>query len=726
MADSNVNKLSIVLEGNSEKLQAALKAASTAMTNFDSKAKKTGGKDSGLGGILGIANKLAPALGAAFAVREIAAFGKEAVIAGAKLEGIRNAFQLIEDTGKTSLGVLKEATRGAVDEMTLMGLAVQAKNFQVPLENLAEFFEFATIRAAQTGESVDYLTRSIVIGIGRKSPLILDNLGITLVRLKEAMGKVGRESATVAEISAAVALIAREETTALKNLGLATETAAQKIARLTASFSNFKAAAGEDITSSGTFAFITDFIDNIQQETSVTRMIDDLQVLAGLSFTELNKEFGEIMASMEKGASYESARIQLASRLQEILKTQMEGAKATVSALFGDPAEAAAIGEWFNKASEGYKQLAASGLDANGQISRAINTLYKEESEKRSLGVADENAKQESVLEYLSKYKAELKFIETQYELGFITKLDRVNDRHKVLQKAITEMTIDSKKLGLAKTEEYNEWTGGLTEVNELLEETLILEAEASRGLGEKARYLEEIVDSYLKINALTEASAMNDAENGGFNEGVDREEMSIVSQDEEDHIRNMVYIGRLQKENIITQEQADSRKLSALNAYLEVLSNANRQIPSDLLAQRDALEGTLFDEGKIENLSQMWSSLSSSMGQLAGAFDSDSSAAKMLRLAQSIAGAAAAMSAFAAIADPSAPLRSIAAAAAVAASLAGIVGSVGNVSGGFGGKGSSGFSSNVTGSQGLYTEISGRNLRIILDRDGKLSDRRG
>ena len=57
MSETNTNKLSVVLEGDPKKLQAALKAANKAMDNFDKKAKKTGAKNSGMGGILATAKK---------------------------------------------------------------------------------------------------------------------------------------------------------------------------------------------------------------------------------------------------------------------------------------------------------------------------------------------------------------------------------------------------------------------------------------------------------------------------------------------------------------------------------------------------------------------------------------------------------------------------------------------------------------------------------------------
>ena len=69
--------------------------------------------------------------------------------------------------------------------------AVRASNFKVPLNQLATFFEFATKRAAQTGESVDYLVNSIIDGIGRKSTLVMDNLGISATELQAEIKKVG-------------------------------------------------------------------------------------------------------------------------------------------------------------------------------------------------------------------------------------------------------------------------------------------------------------------------------------------------------------------------------------------------------------------------------------------------------------------------------------------------------------------------------------------------------
>ena len=112
------------------------------------------------------------------------------------LQGVERAFI------KTGISIekLREATRGTVTDFELMQKAVQAKNLGVPIEQLATLFKFASIRARETGENVDYLVDSIVTGIGRKSVLILDNLGISAAKVQENFKKTGDFAQAVADI----------------------------------------------------------------------------------------------------------------------------------------------------------------------------------------------------------------------------------------------------------------------------------------------------------------------------------------------------------------------------------------------------------------------------------------------------------------------------------------------------------------------------------------------
>ena len=141
------------------------------------------------------------------------------------------------------MDALKKATAGTVSELDLMKRAVQANNFQIPVKDLAKLFEFATKRAQQTGQSVDYLVDSIVLGIGRKSPLILDNLGISAVMLRQKLKGVGVEMTTVGDIAAAVGEIAEEE---MLKSGKVIDTNTIKIERLSAQWADFKKGLAED------------------------------------------------------------------------------------------------------------------------------------------------------------------------------------------------------------------------------------------------------------------------------------------------------------------------------------------------------------------------------------------------------------------------------------------------------------------------------------------------
>jgi hypothetical protein len=198
--------------------------------------KKTSAFGKGVGKIGGL-------IAGAFAVSQIVSFGKELVMIGGVAEGVREAFNRM--ASDNTLKDLQEATAGTVGELELMKRAVSAKNLGLPIEDLANLFEFATKRAQETGESVDFLVNSIVTGIGRKSPLILDNLGISAIELRKQLEGVGFESAKVSDIAAAVGRIAAES---MAESGKIIDTNAIKVATLTANWDNFKLKLSENKT----------------------------------------------------------------------------------------------------------------------------------------------------------------------------------------------------------------------------------------------------------------------------------------------------------------------------------------------------------------------------------------------------------------------------------------------------------------------------------------------
>ena len=128
-------------------------------------------------------------------IKDAAAQGIEMAKSG---EGIRNAFERLNEPGL--LDNLREATHGTVTNLELMKAAVKFNDFKLPVEELGTMLAFAQQKAKDTGQSVDYMVDSIVTGLGRKSLMILDNLGLSATEIKEKMKETGDMTKAVGEI----------------------------------------------------------------------------------------------------------------------------------------------------------------------------------------------------------------------------------------------------------------------------------------------------------------------------------------------------------------------------------------------------------------------------------------------------------------------------------------------------------------------------------------------
>ncbi len=200
--------------------------------------KSSSGSGTGLFGTIlsanfwaNIATKAVEAIGKMFtAAKDFVAEGIRMASSG---EGIIRAFNNLNRPGL--LDNLREATRGTVSDLNLMRTAVRAENFRIPLEQLGSLLQFAQQRAADTGESVDYLVDSIITGLGRQSVLILDNLQIAPERIREETKKTGDF------VTAAINLINEE----LEAQGTQALTSADKAAIASVKWQNAQLQIGE-------------------------------------------------------------------------------------------------------------------------------------------------------------------------------------------------------------------------------------------------------------------------------------------------------------------------------------------------------------------------------------------------------------------------------------------------------------------------------------------------
>lgn len=221
-------ELLVEINAKTDGLKRGMKQAETQTKSFGASIKKVG--------LL---------VGAAFSGRELLRFGKDVLMLTSQVEGVRRAFKRIGDNNY--LALLRQSVAGTISDLDVMKKSVMGVNLGLPANQLAKYFEFASRRATETGESVDYLVNSIIIGVGRRSTRVIDNLGISADRVKDALGGIGIEAASSFQFATAVGKIFNEE---LDKMGERTLTGVDRINQMKAAWEGLKVNLGEMIASS--------------------------------------------------------------------------------------------------------------------------------------------------------------------------------------------------------------------------------------------------------------------------------------------------------------------------------------------------------------------------------------------------------------------------------------------------------------------------------------------
>lgn len=216
---------------------------------------------------------------AAGIVREVLQTSLEMAKLAGNTEAVSRAFNRTFPDGKLLIADLRRATHGTVTDFELMQKSLQAFNFGIAVEKLPVLLEFAAVRAQQTGVSVDYLVQSIVDGLGRKSLLKLDNLGLSATRLKDQFNGVALASLSVAEVTEGVSVIAQEE---LRKMGGYAETAATKVDQLTVSWQSLRTELSKRFEEGGFVTQLTELVNSYQAALEAQRR--------GISVQELFEE----------------------------------------------------------------------------------------------------------------------------------------------------------------------------------------------------------------------------------------------------------------------------------------------------------------------------------------------------------------------------------------------------------------------------------------------------
>ena len=136
------------------------------------------------GAAVAVAAVAAVAVGVVAAGAAIGAGALKLAQAAAPIQGVKSAFEgltsTVEGGSKAMLASLQEATNGMVTNAELMrqfNLASQLVGTDFA-QRLPDAMSSIGKVAASTGQDVGFLMNSLTVGIGRLSPMILDNLGV--------------------------------------------------------------------------------------------------------------------------------------------------------------------------------------------------------------------------------------------------------------------------------------------------------------------------------------------------------------------------------------------------------------------------------------------------------------------------------------------------------------------------------------------------------------------
>jgi len=193
-------------------------------------------------------------LAGAISIRAVAQTAAELGKLGAETARLRQSFEsLAGSQADEMLLSLQEASRGTIDDMNLMLSANRAMMLGVTsnTEEMVRLLEVAMVRGRAMGLSTQQAFNDLVTGIGRASPMILDNLGIITGGQKtfdDYAASIGKAADELTDIEKRQALLNKvlSETT-----GQALPDAMENIERYGAQLQRLKAAFGAGLGGEG-------------------------------------------------------------------------------------------------------------------------------------------------------------------------------------------------------------------------------------------------------------------------------------------------------------------------------------------------------------------------------------------------------------------------------------------------------------------------------------------
>lgn len=259
---------------------------------------------------------------ATFVGVSVAAIGRtawELANLGMQAERLEYAFRELSGTNADAmLERLRQGAQGTASEMSLMQSANKAMLLGVTqdVETMGRLLEVAAYRGRAMGLGTEDAFNDIVTGIGRMSPLILDNLGIVTGGEKafEAYAKsLGKTADALTDVEKKQMLVNKVLADAPE---LAADGAAQ-VATAGAAWQDFKVEIGQQLAGEGLYAGMSGLGELIQGATDLAKRWGGVEVATRTfknELTRLGKE-GKLSAVQVGALSAEADALNLIARL---------------------------------------------------------------------------------------------------------------------------------------------------------------------------------------------------------------------------------------------------------------------------------------------------------------------------------------------------------------------------------------------------------------------------
>jgi len=312
-------------------------------------------------------------------IRFFADFTRDSFRLANEAKGVQFAFDNIGQSARNAFDEVRESTRGLISDLDIKRSIVEFDNFNLSLKDSASLFEFLSLRATQTGKSIDSLRDSLVEGLSKESKLRIDNLGISVTELNEELKKAG-------SFTEAVANIAKRE---IAQAGNVLDEAANSQAQWSASVQNTSLAFGNLFT-------------NITSgQSTVSRFI--IRTLNGLE--SIGNKLNEFISSDEQVISKEATKNArqnfklIENSAKELGKTLEESGQELFKGVVAKDA-LAEIDEFNKKIKENEKELQRIDKAIEG---RGVFGFGKVEGEDTAFELAQENKALEKIIKTIEK-----------------------------------------------------------------------------------------------------------------------------------------------------------------------------------------------------------------------------------------------------------------------------------------------------------------------------------